>query len=491
MFNDDEKEKLKRAFSNQPKYKTSTGFTGNKKSKKEKDNFVVGKKRRKTNHLTNKERKQLMALHQQVDELFVANSHIEAKSEDKLTKKDFKKGDNNNLGAYGIHGSVTFEKYKSIAKTFVKETFEKNKNLGHISEIGVGEYMDWMEDKMKNGQPNGEKYSGKTIGLYGSAIKKMAESAEVHGGEYQRLESLGTEKVTRKLDKMKDQYSARYTKEQYKRGKSYINKDGKQVNGYSYKDAQKLVKKANDISPYHGAMYEVLSQGCPRHDELLRIKWRQVDTENHRIYLDDPNQTKGGRPRFIPISEKTSQKLQSIMDSGHVKNKDTRIWGSRMTKDDVYNLTKHLCREAHVGYSGVHDFRRAAVEFHMKGVEKAFRSGKLTRDELENKFLDHVNSHPQLNPVGDKWEKVRDDQGKVMYEPMTDKRGNPRKDKNGKTRMQAMWRPKMDENNKVVRGPRYTKEDLAEWRTDKLINSYISQVLGHNRSDATSPYKNK
>ena len=51
-FNADEMAKLERAFSDKPNYKTKTGYTGNRKRKGEKKDWVIGKKRRKTDHLT-------------------------------------------------------------------------------------------------------------------------------------------------------------------------------------------------------------------------------------------------------------------------------------------------------------------------------------------------------------------------------------------------------------------------------------------------------
>jgi len=490
MFDHDDLEKIERALSDKPGYETSTGYTGNKKSKKDRAEWTVGKKRRRTDHLSNKERKQLASLHQQVDELLIGNSLITSKEEGKLTKEDFKKGDNNNLGAEGIHGTGTYEKYMSISKTFVKYCFEHYDGIKHLEDIKPGMYIDWMEDKMKNGQPNGEKYSGKTISLYASAIAKLAESAEEAGSDYQNVSLLGGDKIVNKLNDLKDQYNARYKQEDYKRGKTRVDANGNLQKGYSATDAKRITKKANDMSAYHGAMYEVLSHGCPRHEELLKIKWRQVDTVNNRIYLDDPNQTKTGRPRFVPISEKTSVKLQGMMDAGFAPNKDTRIWGSRMTSDDVYDLTKHLCREAHVGYSGVHDFRRAALEYHNTKIQKDLSKGKITRDDIEKRFMDHVNSHPRLNPVVAKYEKLRDEHGNVLFKPVLGEDGKPRYHSNGKPRMEAEWIPKRDENGDVVMDHKYTLEEVKEYRMDRLINMLNSQMLGHNRPDASGPYKN-
>ena len=38
---------------------------------------------------------------------------------------------------------------------------------------------------------------------------------------------------------------------------------------------------------------------------------------------------------------------------------------------------------------------------------------------------------------------------------------------------------------------KYTKEDLMKKRIDFLKNTYLSEKLGHNRSDITAVYKQK
>lgn len=494
-FNAEEMDKLARAFSDRPNYQTSTGYTGNKKSKKDKEGWTVGKKRRKTDHLTNRQRKKLASLHKQVDEILVHASFISPKDEffekhgydpesTKVTKKDMKKGENNNLGAHGIHGVQTFKKYKGMNKTFVKYCLE-HYDINHLSDITKGMYYDFMEDKMTNGKPNGEPYSAKTLDLYKNAIQKLAEESGNVGKEYQRLSRLAEADVNEKYNELKEQHSVKYTKSDYKRGKNSGDKLG-----YSYKEARKIIKKAHGISPYHGVMYEVLVHGSPRHEELLKVKWRQVDTEKNRIYLDDPNQTKTGRPRFVPIPESTSQKLKEMMDSSLVKNPDTRIWGSRMTKDDVYHLTKDLCRKSHVGYGGVHDFRRSSTEYHTREMKKDYEKGRVSREQLVERFLQHVGIDDKLNPIEIKRERKRDENGKVIYKHLRDKDGNLRYYPNGKARLQSQWIPKRDENGNYVRDRRYTLQEVKEWRVDKLVNSIVSQILGHNRTDVTSVYKN-
>ncbi|HDR7220620.1 TPA: site-specific integrase [Bacillus cereus] len=240
--------------------------------------------------------------------------------------------------------------------------------------------------------------------------------------------------------------------------------------GYSLREAQTITKKAYELSPFYGAMYEVLTFAGPRLDELRGVKWRQLDLENNRIYLDDPNQTKGSRPRFIPIPEKTSAKLKELMDVAQPQNTDTRIWGSKLTEASLRKLTKHCCSEGKIGYSGIHDFRRSAVEYHMRELKKEYEKKGLTKADIVNRILDHVGVDDRLNPIV----------------PKTVKNGYitiTRKD--GTTFRKA--------KREVVEGEferKYRFEELITHRIDFLMNTLIAETLGHNRTDSTSPYKN-
>ena len=410
----------------------------------------------------------------------MANSFVTRKSAGKVTKKDMKKGANSNLGAEGIHGKRTFEKYKSVAKSFIKHCFEHH-DVRDLNDIKSGMYLGWLRDKMRDGQTNGEKYSARTIGLYVSAIKKFAESAEKT--DYKMVTKLDDDKINRKIKEMKKEHGVQYRKSDYKRGK---NVNGRL--GYSLNEAQKIAKKGHGISPLHGTMLEVLTYAAPRHDELLHVKWRQIDFENNRIYLDDPNQTKTARPRFVPITEKTAAKLQAIIVAGFAPNLDTRIWGSKMTESDVRKVVEHCCKEAKVGYGGIHDFRRSAVEYHSRELQKAYDKGKITKEDIARRFLQHVNEYPELNPIEPKMEKARDANGNVIYEQQFKSNGEPIL-KNGKPYRVVKWIPKR-ENGEQVRDHRYTLEELMDNRVNRLINMTVSQILGHNRPDATSPYKN-
>ena len=67
------------------------------------------------------------------------------------------------------------------------------------------------------------------------------------------------------------------------------------------------------FSEYHRAAIEILGYSGSRLDEFRRIKWSSIDFENNRIMLTDSNMTKGARPRFVPVREKTMEKLKKSM----------------------------------------------------------------------------------------------------------------------------------------------------------------------------------
>lgn len=460
MFNEEDKEKIHRALSDAPDWQTKSGFTGNKRKNV---HTKVGKNKRRTAHLSNKQRKKLMALHQKVDDIFVSLSKITRKEEGKLTKKDMRKGKNVNEGAWGVHSNDTYVKYEKNCKAFVKWCMEKY-SINSLDEIRPGMYVTFIEDMTRGIKVNGKQgetfeYSPKTIGSYISAIEKMVEGARENG--HKNLVKLGSDNIRDKIDGFRENYS----KKNYKRGK---NVNGRL--GYSLREAQTITKKAYELSPFYGAMYEVLTFAGPRLDELRGVKWRQLDLENNRIYLDDPNQTKGSRPRFIPIPEKTSAKLKELMDVAQPQNTDTRIWGSKLTEASLRKLTKHCCSEGKIGYSGIHDFRRSAVEYHMRELKKEYEKKGLTKADIVNRILDHVGVDDRLNPIV----------------PKTVKNGYitiTRKD--GTTFRKA--------KREVVEGEferKYRFEELITHRIDFLMNTLIAETLGHNRTDSTSPYKN-
>ncbi|PYI49989.1 site-specific integrase [Paenibacillus flagellatus] len=165
-----ELKKLQRALSDKPGYE-SKYFSGEKKRGKQTGKPKISDKQRRIDHLSSKQRHELIRLHADLDRVMVANSKVSRSAANKQTKRDSKKGNNGNLGVDGIWSSVTFERYKKSCRTFLKfcfENFDSIRSLRDIRPKMVGAYVNDL--KARN-------CSAKTISAYVSAIEKMAESS--------------------------------------------------------------------------------------------------------------------------------------------------------------------------------------------------------------------------------------------------------------------------------------------------------------------------
>lgn len=446
---DDELEKIQRALSKNPGYETSTGYTGNAKEKGKEKPKITAKQRR-IDHLSRKEKRELWNVQNEFNKLWERNSKISRKTEGKITKKDVKDG----VSAEGIWSKSQYRKYQSMIKTFLKHCYENHgvTRLRDVTPQMVGEFIQTQLDKEN---------SAKTVGLYVSSIKKMAEIGSKEG-----IESFDGLVNAKHLEMVPE-----YSQDDYRRGHK---------GGYTVHDVQKMSSAAGkNFSEYHRAAIEVLGYSGPRLDEFRRIKWSNLDFENNRIMLTDSNMTKGARPRFIPVREKTMQKLKEIYDLGLHKNDNQRIWGSRMSEKDVRGFVKECARLGGAKYSGVHDFRKSTVEHQINKMEREIKRGKLDKAEMVNRVMQHVSADARLNPIVEKTELKRNKKGEVIY----------KKRKNG-TKYPVRV-PVLDENGKPVTGPKYSTEDLMGRRMDYIKNLYLSQILGHNRTDVTYVYKKK
>lgn len=441
MFTKEEIEKLERAFSKTPEYQTKYGYTGNKPTQMD-GNKEVSAKKRKIDHLTRKERRELWKLHTEYNKLFVKNSMITRKEEGKKTKKDHKKG----LKAEGVWSENAYKTYLKRAKTFLKYCYEFHgvKTLKDVKPRMVGEFLKTQIEKEN---------SPKTMDSYLTALKKMMEY-----GKKERLHNM------KKLvnDKHTKMYKG-YGKEMYRRGTK---------GGYSNREAKVIAKQAGKFSAYHQAMIEVLYYSGLRLDELRKIKWSDLDFENNQIYLTRPNVTKGGRPRVVPAMPEAMAKLKEIKDMGLHGHENQRVFGNRFEEQDVRNFVRECARNGHVKYSGIHDFRRTAVRIHTKLIEKE----KMTKTQVVDRILAHVGVDEKLNPMVKVKVKARNKDGSIKM----------RKTKSG--RMIPLWVYER-KNGKIVEQRRYTREHLMGRRMDFLLNSLTAQILGHARSDVTYIYR--
>ncbi|MEJ9307311.1 tyrosine-type recombinase/integrase [Priestia megaterium] len=452
-------EKLKRAFSKNANYKTSTGYTGNSKTSKEykelkKEKKTYTAKQRRLDDLSDEEKNTYWLLQNQVSQMFVKHSNVSRRVnedeeiyEDKVTKDDVKKG----LAAEGIWSSTTYDDYLKKSKTFLKYCVVE-KDVKNLKDIKPGMLADYIRYHIDKGS------SAKTISSYVSAVKKMGEIGAKEG--VKRMKKLGASQSVRDL-------VPEYDQQAYRRGK---------FNGYSIEDTQVLAKKADEhFSPLHRAAVEVLGYSGTRLDEFRKVKWRHLDFDNNRIYLTDRGMTKGSRPRFVPVPPKTMDLLKTIRDAGLHSDDNERIWGSKMSEDNVRDFIQECARLGKKKYSGVHDFRRSALRYSQRELEKVFKQGLMNKEDLVDRIMNHVAADKSLNPLIKK------------YPPKTDRKGRIKwfKNKNGG------WYTKPDKSKPAVLSHKYEKEELMGRRIDYLKNLYLSQVLGHNRTDITAIYKEK
>jgi len=166
-------------------------------------------------------------------------------------------------------------------------------------------------------------------------------------------------------------------------------------------------------------------------------------------------------------------------DLGLHKDDNQRIWGSRMSEKDVRGFVKECAKLGGAKYSGIHDFRKSTVEYQINKMEREIKRGKLDKAGMVNHIIQHVNADARLNPIVEKTELKRNKKGEVVYKKRKDGTKYP------------VRVPVVDGNGNPVMGPKYSAEELMGRRMDFIKNLYLSQILGHNRTDITAVYKKK
>lgn len=450
-MNEEELKKLQRAFEKNPNYKIP-GYTGNKKTVKERKmnkrkKKVLTDKQRRMDGLSRKKKRTYWKLQNELDQMFQKNSKISKKEEGKETKADVKRG----LKAEGIWSNNTYKNYLTKSKTFIKFCVDRY-GITRFGELKPSMVVDFMQQHVDKNS------SSKTMGGYRNAILKMAEFGVKEG--IQRMAKLDSATA--------HQMIPQYSRDEYRRGKT------KGYVGYSIKDVQVMAKKAGEhYSPLHKAAVEVFGYSGPRMDEFRKIKWEHLDFKNNRIYMVEENMTKGNRPRFLEIRQETMNLLKEIKELNLHSDDRERIWGSRMTENDVRGFMKNCSRLGKRRYSGVHDFRRSMVEYKTREMEKGLRQGKLDKEKLVDLIMEHVGADPRLNPMIE------------VKAPKLDKNGNRmfKKGRNGN------YYPIFDKTKPSILKPKYTKEELMKRNIEHIKNVRISLLLGHFRPDISSVYK--
>lgn len=406
--------KLQRALSDKPGYE-SKHFSGEKKRGKQVGKTRISDKQRGIDHLSSKQRHELIRLHADLDRVMIANSKVSRAAADKPTKRDARKGNNGNLGVVGIWSSVTFERYKKSCRTFLKfcyENFPNVKSLRDIRPKMIGAYINDLKAR---------KCSAKTISAYVSAIEKMAESTV----------KVGIKSHAGLVNSKHRAMIPTARKAERRRGR-----EG--GTGYTLREAQVIIKQAGKhYSIYEQALLELLTYGgSPRISELLRISFDQIDFEKRCIYLNKKNQNKNNRPRIIPLPDFLIEKLKLL--EPYFPNKETTIWGHRMSAKQVRGLIKSSAAYGKVKYCAAHDFRKTGLEYQMRRLQK------YSKQQLIDSIMEFVSISPQLNPIV---------------------------------------------NRGGIKTPKYTPEFLASKQIRWLQNQYLTQMLGHSRNDKVCPYK--
>lgn len=406
-----ETSKILRALSDRPAYDNKF-FSGQKKRGNRKQK--VSDKQRKIDHLPSRKKTELLRLHADLDKVMIGNSKVTRYSSEKQSKRDAKKGNNGKLGVEGIWSSVTYNRYRKSCRTFLKYCFENYDNVKSLRDIKprmVGGFIQSLLDK---------KRSAKTISAYVSAIRKMSESTVKSG-------------LKSHLSLVNDKHRAMIPiarKSERRRGSA----GGV---GYTLREAQIIVKQAQKhYSLYEETLLSIFLHANPRISEALKISFDQIDFDNQCIHLNKKNQNKNNRPRMLPLPPIVMEKLKNL--EPFFPNKQTNIWGHRMTEKQVRALVKSCCAQGKVRYKSVHDFRKSGAELHMRRLKS------WSKEQLVDAIMQFVNEDPKLNPI------IR---------------------RNG------------------ILTPKYIPNQLMNRQHRWLINQYMTQLYGHSRNDKLCPYK--
>ena len=132
----------------------------------------------------------------------------------------------------------------------------------------------------------------------------------------------------------------------------------------TFKDGTIETKKQNHLKPI---LIFALNTGC-RKEEILSLKWKQVDQRNGLINLD---KTKNGEKRHIPINETLKELLSDLEGNRHAGSTwvfHDKKTGNRFT--DVTHSFKTAKKRANIEDFRFHDLRHTfASHLVMVGVD--------------------------------------------------------------------------------------------------------------------------
>lgn len=416
-----------------------------RKEIRNREKYEPTKAQKQIEHLTDEQAEELKELQLQMASIIQKNVMITAtrkKDEKTPTKRDMKRGKNNNQGAEGVHSNGYREDLIKLGNQLVKHAYEHH-GIKELKEIKPRMAEELCRTKMENGD-----WAFTTLGTRITQLKKIGESGAKAGiKHYSRLITTNTTDLKKEFKpdgKLKDQRT---------RGKKKSGKNkGK---GYQVKEARTIAKHAGDIyGPMGRVMVDILAEAGPRVKELMKLKWEHFDFSTGTMGMTQKNMTKGGRPRIIEdLSPKTLRKLQDIHESGLFKNPKQTIFRSHFhSEKNVRTVVEEAARSGKVANLGLHAFRNATKEYQTKNFKKQLekyqkdygkeKGKKMFKEMMAEKMMRYVGADEKLNPV------INDETGERRFE--------------------------------------YDK--LINRRVDRVINDVVTQMFGHNRRDVLAVY---
>lgn len=363
----------------------------------------------------------------------------------------------------------TKETYVQRARTFIKwQVIHKGiSSLGQIDEKSTEEFFDLIADK--TGGEGKDRYSKKTydsyvdgVYKYFAAVTKDPSDAPVkfEGREFGKpIESSKGVFDQDFRSKMRDKVES-FSQDEVKRGTGYTDREAKII--------LRQALKNDSYTTQEKLAMACLVHGTFRNDELLQSNLACFDSEEKTINMTKYGMTKQNRPRMVQDVDDIVFQLAEQYRKETGKEPNEPLF-ENFTPQKVRDLVQDCCRDGKVKYSGAHDFRKSYVEKTENNLYKQALKGKLTKEEMVDKIMKHVNVSPSLNPEkspkGYAWKTMKDG-SKKRYPTNHGKEAAPKE-------------------------PKFTVEKLMEHPIEDLIDLYVAEQLGHNKTETNQEYRTK
>jgi len=119
----------------------------------------------------------------------------------------------------------------------------------------------------------------------------------------------------------------------------------KEILAFTEKEIDEILNQIKE-EPLRAIVQTALYTGC-RINEILNLQWRDIDLDNRILtILNKPNfQTKTGRIRSLPISEKLFHVFDSITDQENMNYVFVNTANRKLNKDHISKLFKKYLRD--------------------------------------------------------------------------------------------------------------------------------------------------